>query len=283
MLKQRVITAIVLLAILLPALFWPSPLPFMVVALIMLSAAGWEWGRLNGCGAAGALATGLACLVLCLLAWALGYLANPLTLLWSIAGAAWVLGGAWLLRGGVAGWPRIPRAVRLAAGVLALVVAWMAIAKARVMGINFLLSVLLLVWVADIFAYFAGRAFGLKFTKGKLAPAISPGKSWEGVWGGMAGVVVLAVAWVFADARLQAAVPSFYTRLADKGWWLLLVAAVFMAAMSVVGDLVESLIKRSAGTKDSSHLLPGHGGVLDRVDALLPTLPLAMMLSSLPF
>src|SRR5690606_7251962 len=137
------------------------------------------------------------------------------------------------------------------------------------------------VWVADIFAYFAGRAFGLKFTRRKLAPAISPGKSWEGVWGGMAGVLVLAVAWTFADAAAGAEVPSLYSRVAALGWWLLVIAAVFMAAMSVIGDLVESLIKRSAGAKDSSQLLPGHGGVLDRVDALLPTLPLAMMLATL--
>lgn len=281
MLKQRVITAIVLLAILLPALFWPSPLPFMLVALVAIAAAAWEWGRLNGCGAVGAVLTGLACLLICLLAWGLGYLAFPMPMLWTVAGAAWVLGGALLLRHGVPGWPRVPRPVRLVAGVFALAVAWMAIAQARVMGVNFLLSVLLLVWVADIFAYFAGRAFGLKFTRNKLAPSISPGKSWEGVWGGMAGVVVLAVAWALADAHLQAAVPSLYSRLAERGWWLLVVAALFLAAMSVVGDLVESLIKRSAGAKDSSNLLPGHGGVLDRVDALLPTLPLAMMLASL--
>jgi len=158
--------------------------------------------------------------------------------------------------------------------------AWLAMAQARVIGVNFLLSLLLLVWVADIFAYFAGRAFGTRFTRSKLAPAISPGKSWEGVWGGMAGVVLLAGVWVWADAAWQAPVASFYSRLADKGWWLLLLAVLFMAAMSVVGDLVESLIKRSAGVKDSSGLLPGHGGVLDRVDALLPTLPLAMMLIS---
>ncbi|MNT24332.1 Phosphatidate cytidylyltransferase [compost metagenome] len=148
-------------------------------------------------------------------------------------------------------------------------------------GINFLLSILVLVWVADVFAYFAGRAFGLKFTRAKLAPAISPGKSWEGVWGGMAGVIVLAFAWVWADKSLGATVPSLYTRLHERGWWLLLIGAVFLAAMSVVGDLVESLIKRSAGAKDSSRLLPGHGGVLDRVDALLPALPIAMMLAFL--
>jgi phosphatidate cytidylyltransferase len=155
------------------------------------------------------------------------------------------------------------------------------VAQARVIGVNFLLSVLVLVWVADIFAYFAGRTFGLKFTRQKLAPTISPGKSWEGVWGGMAGVLALAAAWTAMDAALQAQVPSLYTRLAAPGAWLLVIAALFLAAMSVVGDLVESLIKRSAGVKDSSHLLPGHGGVLDRVDALLPTLPLAMMLATL--
>jgi phosphatidate cytidylyltransferase len=171
--------------------------------------------------------------------------------------------------------------LRLVGGLLALWVAWLAAVQARMVGINFLLSILVLVWVADVFAYFAGRAFGLKFTRGKLAPAISPGKSWEGVWGGMAGVVVLAFAWVWADRAAGATVASLYTRLHERGWWLLLVGVVFLAAMSVVGDLVESLIKRSAGAKDSSRLLPGHGGVLDRVDALLPALPIAMMLASL--
>ena len=82
-------------------------------------------------------------------------------------------------------------------------------------------------------------------------------------------------------SSLQAPVASLYTRLANQGWWVLVLGVLFMAAMSVVGDLIESLIKRSAGVKDSSNLLPGHGGVLDRVDALLPTLPLAMMLMTL--
>ena len=148
-------------------------------------------------------------------------------------------------------------------------------------GINFLLSILVLVWVADISAYFAGRAFGGRFSRAKLAPAVSPGKSWEGVWGGMAGVVVLAFAWTWIDRSLAVDGPSFYSRLSLHGAIFLLISVVFMAAMSVVGDLVESLIKRSAGVKDSSGLLPGHGGVLDRVDALLPTLPLGMMLVSL--
>ena len=281
MLKQRIITAVVLLAILLPALFYPSPVPFAVVTLVLIAAGAWEWGRLNGLRQAGALFLALVCLALCAASWQAGLIERRLPLLWSVAGAGWVLAGGWLLRGGVAGWPKIPRTVRIVVGALALSVAWLALAQARFIGVNFLLSVLVLVWVADVSAYFAGRAFGLKFTNGKLAPAISPGKSWEGVWGGMAGVLVLAVCWVIADAKLAAQVPSLYTRLAFQSWWLLLVGALFMVAMSVVGDLVESLIKRSAGAKDSSNLLPGHGGVLDRIDALLPTLPLAMMLVSL--
>ena len=281
MLKQRVITALVLLAILLPALFYPSPWPFAIVVLVMLAAAAWEWGRLNGQGQMGSLALGAVCVSLCGASAWLGWLERPLTTVWVVGGALWVLGGAALLRAGVPGWPRIPAAVRLVVGVLALWLAWLAVVQARMIGINFLLSVMALVWMADISAYFAGRAFGLRFTKNKLAPAISPGKSWEGVWGGVLGVVVLALLWVVADVVWHARVPSFYTVLARQGWWLLLLAALFMTAMSVAGDLIESLIKRSAGAKDSSQLLPGHGGVLDRVDALLPTLPLALMLYSL--
>lgn len=281
MLKQRIITALVLLAILLPALFYPSPGPFALVALVLMVAGAWEWGRLNGFSQIPSLAIGFSCGVLCASSWGAGWAFQVLPLLWTVTGGAWVLGGALLLRHGVAGWPHIPRPVRLLGGILALWLAWLAVVQARVIGINFLLSVLTLVWVADISAYFAGRAFGGKFSKGKLAPSISPGKSWEGVWGGMVGVLILAFAWVWSDSVLQAAVPSFYARLSLHGSWLLLIAVLFMATMSVVGDLVESLIKRSAGVKDSSGLLPGHGGVLDRVDALLPTLPLAMMLISL--
>jgi phosphatidate cytidylyltransferase len=281
MLKQRVLTAIILLAILLPALFWPSAVPFAVVTLVLIAAGAWEWGRLNGLQQGSSVAVALACLLACAASWYSGMLGRPLLVLWILAGGLWVLAGAWLLRAGVAGWPAIPKTIRVIGGVLALWLTWLAVAQAREIGVNFLLSVLVLVWVADIFAYFAGRTFGLKFTKSKLAPGISPGKSWEGVWGGMVGVVVLAVAWTALDGHYQAAVPSLYSRLAAQGWWLLALGALFLAAMSVVGDLVESLVKRSAGVKDSSGLLPGHGGVLDRVDALLPTLPLAMMLARL--
>jgi len=282
MLKQRILTALVLLAILLPALFYPSPEPFTAVILVLMAAAAWEWGRLNGCGGLGAVVVGAVCLGLCAASWALGLAQKPLAGLWLAGGVFWVLGGGWLLYAGVPGWPRIPAPLRLAAGIAALWLAWLAVVQARALGVNFLLSVMCLVWMADIAAYFAGRRFGLRFTQNKLAPSISPGKSWEGVWGGVVGVLLLAGAWVLADAQAQAAQPSFYTQVVrGGGWWLLLPVALGMAAMSVAGDLVESLIKRSAGVKDSSNLLPGHGGVLDRVDALLPTLPLAMMVTSL--
>lgn len=276
MLKQRVITAIVLLAILLPALFYETPVPFNLLALVLIGAAAWEWGRLNQLSQTGALTLSGLCLLACGLSWWGGLLVQRLPLLWALAGAFWVLAGGALLRVGVAGWPRIPKLLRLLGGLIVLWLAWLAIAQARILGIEFLLSVLVLVWVADISAYFAGRKFGGRFSKGKLAPSISPGKSWEGVWGGMTGVVLLALGWNALGGQ------TLYSLLAQRhGLALMVLAAIFMAAMSVVGDLVESLIKRSAGAKDSSALLPGHGGVLDRIDALLPTLPLALMLASL--
>jgi phosphatidate cytidylyltransferase len=154
----------------------------------------------------------------------------------------------------------------------ALWLAWLALAQSRAVGLNFVLSVLCLVWVADVAAYFGGRAFGRR----KLAPTISPGKSWEGVYSGVAGVLLLAAGWLWLDRHLQLA-PSLFSRLHAAGGVAAVVAgSVVLAAMSVVGDLVESLVKRAAGAKDSSALLPGHGGVLDRVDALLPVFPIAL-------
>ncbi|MCY7371232.1 MAG: phosphatidate cytidylyltransferase [Polaromonas sp.] len=291
MLRQRIVTALVLLAIMLPALFYRTPTPFCVLALIAVGAATWEWGRLNTLGQAASVGLALAFALLSLLTWYAGWLSQPLPLLWSAAGALWVLAGGLLLRRGVAGWPHVPKAVRLAGGFFALWLAWLAVAQARVQGVDFLLSVLLLVWAADVSAYFAGRALGGRFTRSKLAPGISPGKTWEGVWGGILGVVVLALVWLSLDGppagRVSAADTlseggTLYARLTGlHGVVVMLLAVVFLAGMSVVGDLVESLVKRSAGVKDSSRLLPGHGGVLDRIDALLPTLPLALMLVSL--
>jgi len=278
MLKQRVITAVVLLALLLPALFVATPWPFAVLTLVAITAAGWEWARLNGCTQALSLGFGLALAGACAAAIWRGWHLDAPTLAWWLATLLWVLGGAGAIRVGPAAWPALPRALRLVIGWVTLWTAWLALAHAKTLGINFILSVFCLVWMADIAAYFGGRRFGRR----KLAPAISPGKSWEGVWSGMAGVLVMAVLWQLADARLAVDSASLYTRLHESlGVVGMALAVLFLAAMSVVGDLVESLVKRSAGAKDSSRLLPGHGGVLDRIDALLPTFPLALALATL--
>ena len=277
MLKQRVITALVLLALLLPALLHSHPEPLAILTLVLIAAGAWEWGRLNQLTLVPSLALSGVCLALCLLSWMQGWPWEPSRLLWLSIGAAWVLMGVALLRLGVVGWPQVALPLRLVGGVAALWMTWLAVFQAKIIGINFLLSLLTLVWMADIAAYFAGRALG----RHKLAPAISPGKTWEGALGGLVGVWLLAWAWTWADAHYPLDSLSLYSRLQDKGGLTLVLGAAFLCAMSVVGDLVESLVKRSAGLKDSSQLLPGHGGVLDRVDALLPALPLGMMLALL--
>lgn len=270
MLKQRVITAVILLALLLPALFYPSPELFCALTLVLIVGAGWEWARLNGCGpVASGWAGGLLGLVLLLAWWGFGLDADS-RWLWPLAGGLWLLITPLLLWRGVEGWTRVPRALRLLLGWCLIGVAWWALAQARVAGVSMLLGILLLVWVADIAAYFGGKAFGRR----KLALAISPGKSWEGVYSGAVGVLVLALVWMVvspADAP-----SSLYGTLWSWGPFIAVPVLLLLVAMSVAGDLVESLVKRSAGMKDSSQLLPGHGGVLDRVDALLPVLPLAM-------
>jgi phosphatidate cytidylyltransferase len=278
MLRQRVITAVVLLALLVPALFASSPWPFALLTLVLIGAAGWEWGRLNAAGRVGSIAVGLTVALGCAAAIALGWADGAPPAAWWLALLLWVLGGSFVLRGGPAGWPRLPAALRIVLGIVALVVAWLALARSRDIGINFVLSVFALVWAADIAAYFGGRTFGRR----KLAPAISPGKSWEGVWSGMLGVLLLAALWLALDARLGVDSRSLYGVLLDRiGAAALVGVLLLLAAMSVVGDLVESLVKRAAGMKDSSNLLPGHGGVLDRIDALLPVFPLALAFASL--
>ncbi len=279
MLKQRVITAVVLLAVLLPALFADAVWPFALVTLAMVGAAGWEWGRLNGLRDAGALGLTALVLALCIAAVEFGWFIAPPAGLWWVATLLWVLGGAYALRHGVAAWSGHAPLARQGIGVVGLLLAWLAFADARAIGINFLLSVLCLVWMADIAAYFGGRRFGRR----KLAPAISPGKSWEGAYSGMAGVLLLAIVWTtFIDKRFDVDSASLYALLFDRlGVVGAVVTLVFLAALSVVGDLIESLVKRSAGAKDSSRLLPGHGGVLDRIDALLPVVPLALAVRQL--
>lgn len=280
MLKLRIITAMVMLAILLPALFYPSGAPFGVVTLILLACAAWEWARLNTFAGTVSLLTGVVCALLCGASWALGLPYTSLGRVWWLLGGFWVLASAWALGKGAGAWLAVPPVVRLLGGLLLLWAAWLAVMQARLIGVNFLLSVLVLVWAADIGAYFSGRAMGGKLFKNKLAPSISPGKTWEGVVGGACAVLLVACAWIYADSQTLQRPLSIYSRLWTMGAPVFFIGLAFLTAMSVVGDLVESLFKRAAGVKDSSNLLPGHGGVLDRVDALLPTLPLAMMLMS---
>mgnify|MGYP001556214850 FL=1 len=280
MLRQRIITAVIMLAVLVAALWSASPVPFIVLALVMMAAAAWEWARLNGVQGAGALALGAAMVLACGLSWWAGWVNEPFRAWWLVV-ALWVVVGGLLISVGVDGWSRVPAFLRLALGPAALWVAWLAVVQARLVGVNFLLSVLALVAAADIAAYFAGRAFGGQLVARKLAPSISPNKSWEGVFGGMAGVLLLAALWIFFDRQIAPAdwSRSLYSHLWQGGGLVWLVPSVIaLAGLSVVGDLVESLVKRAAGAKDSSQLLPGHGGVLDRIDAQLPTLPFAMAL-----
>jgi phosphatidate cytidylyltransferase len=272
-LRQRIITALVLLAILLPALFASVTWPFAIVTLVMIGAAGWEWGRLNGQPGMASVALGLLLAALCAAALAGGWVVQAPRPLWWSAAILWVVGGVLALRAGPSAWPKLAAPLRIGLGLLLLWAGWLSLVQARVIGINFILSVLCLVWMADVAAYFGGRAFGRR----KLAPSISPGKSWEGVWSGQLGVLLLALCWVAVESGGGADSRSLFVQLVDRlGWALGALALLAVAGMSVVGDLIESLVKRAVGAKDSSGLLPGHGGVLDRVDALLPVFPLAL-------
>jgi phosphatidate cytidylyltransferase len=275
MLKQRIITAALLLAVFLPALVFPSPWFFAALTLVLIGAAGWEWARMQGALAAMSVASGVAAaLTLSALMW--GGLDVPWGLVWLFAAAAWVLLSVWMLARGVSAWLEWPQGLRHVLGLALIVLAGAALWQARLQGWWFLLSILVLVWTADVSAYFGGKRWGRR----KLAPAVSPGKTWAGVFSGFAGVLLVSTTWLLWESVSPASSPSLFARLWLLGPALALLALVFLTAMAVVGDLVESLVKRSAGIKDSSGLLPGHGGVLDRVDALLPVLPLAMMLVS---
>jgi len=278
MLKQRIVTALVLLVVLLLAVVNASTVPFACVTVVLMSAAAWEWSKLNQCGAALSIFAAFLCAALCGAAWQNGWLHANLRLLWIVSGSLWVLVGAWLLRAGAGAWTAVPRWLRWLGGLAAIWVAWLAAMQARQIGLNFLFSVLVLVWAADIFAYFSGRALGGHWFANKLAPSISPGKTWEGLLGGVVGVLLCAAGWIAAEGAVAVDSVSLFRQLYAMGLPVFFIGVLFLVVMSAVGDLVESLFKRAAGVKDSSNLLPGHGGVLDRIDALLPTLPLVMML-----
>ena len=277
MLGQRIVTAVILLALLVPALLASNPWYFQLLTLALIGAAAWEWGRLNQAGMTLSLGFGAALVAACALAWRAGWTDATPSAVWWLATLLWVAGGALALRTGPQGWPQVPQILRWVLGLVALWAAWLALTAARARGLNFILSIFCIVWVADTAAYFGGRAFGRR----KLAFTISPGKSWEGVWSGMAAVLALAAAWLLGQSGSTTIGPSLFSALArDWGLVLGIVLLAGLTGMSVVGDLFESLVKRAAGMKDSSRLLPGHGGVLDRVDALLPVFPIAMALST---
>jgi len=288
MLKQRVITALALMCVLVPTLLSDSQVPMAILSLTLCALGAWEWGRLNGLSFTGSSVLGGVCSLMCAASWYYEILLVPNYYFWLICTALWVLVASALLRLGPARWLNIYIPLRLVAGVWALYITWLAIYKAKVIRINFLLSIFDLVWMSDIGAYFFGRAFGRR----KLAVNISPGKSWEGVWGGVFAVILLSCVWGLIDqSRFGitdfSEIPnqiildqlSLFSLLGRKGIFIQILALIFMVSMSVVGDLLESLVKRSVGAKDSSKLLPGHGGVLDRIDALLPSLPIAMFWS----
>jgi len=275
MLKQRILTALVLLGILIPALFHPNAVWIALVGMVLVSAAAWEWGRLNQLGLFASLWMAVLCSIFCSLVWQFNFIHFFDRRFWLLLGGWWVLMAGFLLAGGVQRWSRIPFVLRWGVGVLLLCCTWLALMTSKIFSIDFLMSVFLVVWMADIAAYFSGKAFG----KHKLAPDISPGKTWEGVGGAVAGVFLLSYVWLKAADYFSWQSSSIFDRLYEHGSVVLVLGLLFLVMMSVAGDLIESLVKRSAGAKDSSQLLPGHGGILDRIDALLPTLPLAVMLA----
>lgn len=281
MLKQRVITAALLLVILLFTLAVPTPWPFLILLSVVAGCALWEWLRLSLVpGQSGIALAGGAVLTVLLLFLAsqivssdpgprIGTFFTFMTQVgMPVVAVLWVVGStAAVLRAHTDS--RRHTTVLSVFGVLAVVALWFALAQFFVMfGAWFLVSMMALIWIADTAAYFAGKAFG----RHKLAPRVSPGKTWQGALGGTAG----ATLWMAISSQWAG---SFAAVLVDRwGFFLMLLFSVFLAALSIVGDLFESLLKRRAGVKDSSQLLPGHGGIYDRIDALFPVAPVALVL-----
>lgn len=301
MLKQRIITALILLLIVLGTLFLAPAWAWGALSLVAMALAAREWGLLV---ARPPRAAGLAALLVAAgaswLVWrepgAVGPVALMLTTgLLAIDLLAW-LGHALpaVLRARL---PRARQPARLAAAAdgpdaalaqapaetgdapgtmlafaaLSLFCLWLALYELRLIDPLLLLSAMAVVWLADIGAYFAGRAFG----RTKLAPRVSPGKTREGAYGGLALVLLAALAvvqWIGDPAVMPLPLASRFGLAAT------LVLLALIVALSIVGDLYESLLKRHRGVKDSGTLFPGHGGIFDRVDALVPTMPAFLLL-----
>ncbi len=269
MLKQRVITAVALLALLAVVLGSGSLLAFHLTLAVFFGAACWEALRLFGVRRA----LPLALVAAVMLPWLADRAPAEWTPLAALCVLLWALRFAPALKFGLPPTGGARGALFTVIYLLALFGCFVSMAALWQQSVLVMVSAMAIVWVADIGAYFSGRAFG----RHKLAPTISPGKTWEGVAGGLLAVLVLSA----VVAQTPALSDSFPARLLlAYGWplWILMICA--LVAASVVGDLFESMMKRRAGMKDSSALLPGHGGVLDRIDALIPSMPLAFLLLS---
>lgn len=271
MLKTRVITAVVLLVLLLALLASNSYIAVVIACAVFFAAAAWEALRLFGNQRA---AFGAAVWTGVFLYIALGQKPLNTTVLFGFCSLIWLVRLGPSLALGLPAPGTI--GIKLLTGIYGITIlgCFFAILALFRDSPLYLFSVMALVWIADIGAYFAGKAFG----KRKLAPSISPGKSWEGVVGGALAVLLLAGATIFVPALSD----TFAVRLHGRfGWGGFIGILLLIVMLSVIGDLFESLLKRRAEVKDSSHLLPGHGGVLDRIDALIPTLPFAVLVGSL--
>jgi len=269
-LATRILTAAVLIPAVLAALFLLPPLAWGCVALAVIALASIEWGRLVGLSAparnvflAAVVVIGVALLNAPSAQFARGWPPSIVLALCGLASLFWiVVAPACVVRR----WPTKRPVVMVAVGLIVLLAAWMALVQMQARSPWLVLAAMAVVWIADSAAYFSGRAFG----KHKLAPAVSPGKSWEGVYG--AWVAVAIYGWLLARYASDAGFRFDVSPVTVAIWIAFLVA---LASVSVVGDLFESLLKRHADVKDSGTLLPGHGGVLDRIDALLAAMPIA--------
>ena len=266
MLKQRVTTAIILLLLFLSALFMlPAPGWIALVIVVVMQGTS-EWTRLAKlAGRRSHVYWWLTLAVMGFIVWfdadqPLAQHATLHLLVYAVSALLWLaVVPFWLWMG----WQVRNPLMMAPVGWAVLIPTGLAMIDLRENSPWLLLGIMVLVWVADIAAYFSGRKFG----KHKLAPSISPGKTWEGVIGALLGVsACVLLAWSFSDySRLIMFLPA------------ILLASWCWVALAVIGDLFESAVKRQAGVKDSGALLPGHGGLLDRIDALTSTLPLAAL------
>jgi len=275
MLKTRIITAVVLLVVLLAVLFSGSQIAVQALVALAFGAAVWEAFRLFKYR--GPVAIGIALVWTAAFAYTF-YFHDGLAQarFWcALAGAIWLLRFLPSLKLGLPPLEGFGNTLLSMVYAVTLVACFVAILVLLQRSAVYLISAMAIVWVADIGAYFSGKAFG----KRKLAPSISPGKSWEGAIGGWIAVLVLCAATILAAPAVPLLQDTFAVRMqAQLGWGIALAALTVIVIASVVGDLFESQLKRRAGAKDSSNLLPGHGGVLDRVDALVPVLPIAALI-----